>query len=221
MKNPSAPKQCLRILGGQEDKNMTITRRMLFLLESHCLSNNILFETIRQKLIKIYVSDDLRDDQICMFLLNDIIRYWRTICVDFEYKTLISGKPRAIRLIKLRFSRMLLYFAGVLAVAETYGKSVEEKRKVLATLFEIPPAERVFKICGGTASEALEKYAYFIVKIDDPNLREGLESGTPEGKSTDEYIKLRKKAHDFRIDLFALLENKYDKDHPIHLALQL
>ena len=66
-----------------------------------------------------------------MFLLNDVIRYWRTICIDLEHKVRADNKARDIRLIKLRFSRMLLYASGVLAIGEGYRRSSEEKLESL------------------------------------------------------------------------------------------
>jgi len=46
------------------------------------------------------------------FLLHDLIRYYRTICVDFEYKTYENGKPWGDRNIKIQFSRKFLYFSN-------------------------------------------------------------------------------------------------------------
>ena len=116
------PIRCSKLIsniGGEKDTNIYITRRMLYLLESECVFNQEKYESIRLELIKRYVPPDLDDKKICLFLLNDVVRYWRTICIDFENKTTDGDKPRAIRLIKLRFSRMLLYFAGVAAISRT------------------------------------------------------------------------------------------------------
>lgn len=95
------------VIGGQGDDNINITRRMLLLLEGEWLHDQPKFNALRENVIGRYVNNKIREDQIALFLLNDIIRYWRTICVDYEHK-IGNGKAAEIRLLKLRFSRMLL-----------------------------------------------------------------------------------------------------------------
>lgn len=52
-----------------------------------------------------------------------LIRYHKTIAVDFEFKTSEDDKSWGIRNIKLLFSRNLLYFSGILVAAESIDKS--------------------------------------------------------------------------------------------------
>lgn len=96
-------KKLVEDIGGEEDTNTNITRRMLYLLESEHVYNVREYEDLRRRLIERYVPDNLEEHKHCLFFLNDIVRYWRTICIDFEHKTSDGTKPRAIRLIKLRF----------------------------------------------------------------------------------------------------------------------
>jgi hypothetical protein len=119
-------------IGGNDDHNAKITRRVLFLLEGDWLNNRPFFQECRQQLLGRYIRDTITSHQLALFLLNDIIRYYRTVCVDFEFKTIEHDKPWGTRNIKLVFSRKLLYFSGVLVVAETMQRSYKEKVRIAA-----------------------------------------------------------------------------------------
>ena len=90
-------------IGGQDDSNVTLTRRMLLLLEGEWVFNEPAFGDTRSRLLEKYLHYKPGENKICMYLLNDIVRYWRTICIDLEYKSYAGNKSRELRLIKLRF----------------------------------------------------------------------------------------------------------------------
>ncbi len=209
----------IRNIGGRDDTNETITRRMLFLLEGEWLFGEQKFVETRQAVIEAYAHDKLRAEQICLFLLNDIIRYWRTICIDFEFKVRAGDKAKAIRLIKLRFSRMLIYVAGVLAIGETHNKPADEKRTYLAEIFGHPPVERIKQIAAGKAADVLARYDKFLESIDDATIRTELDVVGEAGEATNTFKKLNREAHDFREAVAAMIEGLYPRPHPLQRAL--
>lgn len=208
-------------IGGQEDNNKQITRRMLLLLEGEWIHNESDFHATRTRLLTQYVSKDIRDDQICLFLLNDIIRYWRTICVDFEHKVQRENKDRAIRLIKLRFSRMMLIVAGVLAVSETFELERSQKIEKLEEFLSMPAYQRVHNIVGDSAVPALELYSEFLAGLDDEVVRSDLSQPSPAGESTEAFTNLRDKAQQFRSSLIDLLRVHCSDPNPTVNALLL
>ncbi len=207
-------------IGGNDDENEKITRRILFLLEGTWLTSKDSFEKYRSAVLNRYVSSYIEHKHLCRFLLNDIIRYYRTICVDFEFKTVEKNKEWGLRYIKLRYSRQFLYFSGLIAVAETVGLSHDEKLEKLATLFNLTPIDRVKKVCGSSANAALELYDNFLDKISDAATRNALNSVLVDKSTHSEiFIDLQRKGHEFTVILAKIISEKYPPEHVIHNAL--
>lgn len=73
-------------IGREEDTNANLTRRMLFILESVAVCGADVHARARRALISGYLAANVKDYRPPRFLLNDLVRYWRTIAVDFESK---------------------------------------------------------------------------------------------------------------------------------------
>ncbi len=72
--------------GGDKETNQAFTRRMLYLLESKALYNDEMYDELKKEIVELYIKDSVSDHNLSRFLLNDIIRYYRTICTDYEFK---------------------------------------------------------------------------------------------------------------------------------------
>jgi hypothetical protein len=212
----------LQNIGGDSDNNQKITRRMLFLLEGEWLCNGDGLRAVRRQILERYVGDGMTDHQLALFLLNDIIRYYRTMAVDYEFKTAegASPKPWGIRNIKLVFSRKFLYASGLFSVAMTVDRAREEKIALLEHLFDLPVIDRMVEMCGRSNVESvLESYNYFLEKLEKSDVRERLKVLRKQERSDPLFRELKNEGHHFTRELLKLFERTFDSTHPIRRAV--
>ena len=210
----------LENIGGSGDDNDNLTRRILLLLEGEYLKNESVFKETRRNIIEKYVSDQVKDHQLALFLLNDIIRYWRTMTVDYRYKTKEGKKPWAIRNIKLVFSRKLMYAGGIFSVAMTSDRSASDKRRILEELFAIPALERMQHICGEQKTEKLvEIYDRFLESIESHEVRNRLDDVSDDDHANETFRSLKNEGYRFNRELLLLTESVFHSSHPIHRSL--
>jgi len=208
-------------IGLDGDTNSITTRRLLFLLECEWLYNEVGKRAFFDELIANYVTETVTRESIARFLVNDVIRYYRTISVDFEIKTREgdASKAWAPRRLKLVFSRKMLYFGGIIAAAETADRDYVGKRAKLSELLQLPPITRVQTVFGNKSLPALELYDRFLRELSDPDVRKRLEKVGPNDRSDAELRSLLDAGKQFSRELIKLMNDRYGPDHPIHEAL--
>jgi predicted nucleotidyltransferase len=220
-----ASHELVHYIAGTRDSNENLTRRILLLSESRALTNTLVRERVIRNVLTRYVVYDRsvqsatgRRQTIPHFLLNDIVRYWRTMASDYASKMWErERKGWGIRNVKLRFSRKVLFIAGLLAAfsGELFSppalqevENDEEYFLMLTDLIrmqtDVPPLEllaRVVLECEDrdVADAIFSSYDQFLSVLSDPDARQRLESVQFEhalGEST--YAELRRASQRFR-----------------------
>jgi predicted nucleotidyltransferase len=221
----------IHYIGGEDDTNNNLTRLLLLLLESIPLTGAITHERVVKNILKRYLLEDrsfwrVNGRHIPRFLLNDFARLWRTMAVDFAYKLRArSGEGWAIRNLKLRMSRKLLYVAGLLACFHPHLWFDDPERKriyreedfhlVISELFHSIFSDNPLDIVAGfldteelrqTTLPLFRAYDEFLGVLLDSDQRNHLEKlSEAEAGSDPIYQKARETSHRFRdtlLDLF-------------------
>jgi hypothetical protein len=209
-----------RNIGGDNDTNAKLTRRVLFLLEGDWLYGEERFKKYRSQIIRRYIRETITDHQLIRFFLNDLIRYYRTICVDFEFKTVEVGKDWGTRNLKLIFPRKLLYFSGILVAAETLQQTYQAKVSRTTELLDLAPIPRIQAVCGSRSDRVLLMYSDFLTKFASGEMRKDASRATVDRRThSEEFKRLRYAGHRFSWELAKLLRETYDVGHPIHNAV--
>ena len=209
-------------IGGDDDNNQNITRRILFLLEGEWLFNEEEFKCFRREILEKYIRKNMTDHQLALFLLNDVIRYYRTVAVDYEFKISDNenSKPWAIRNIKLVFSRKLLYASGLFSIAMTVDRARDEKIEILESLFELSVMERMMAICGSAKMDPiLASYNHFLSVLEDSDYRRHLETLEKSNRGDLRFRHIKNEGHHFTRELSKIFESTFDSTHPIRRAV--
>jgi len=171
----------LATIGLQEDSNRVLTRRMLVLLESAPLLGPEVHRDVLARLLDGYLGGERRDRRPPRFLLNDVVRYWRTVAVDFEAKARAGDDGKwALRHAKLRTSRTMLFAGGLLPLLECHHVTADDAPALLLGELLQPPTDRIAAAflryeAVDAGVRTLGAYDRFLALLDDPGRRATLE----------------------------------------------
>lgn len=100
-----------------DDSENLFTTRLLLLLESRPIAGARAHARAVRRVLDMYFRDRRgRRGFRPLFLMNDILRYWRTLCLNYERSRAAPGKPWWKRNLNLKFSRKLTVFSTVLSI---------------------------------------------------------------------------------------------------------
>lgn len=157
---------------------------MLLLLESRPVFATDVYERLLERVVSFYFRDfaDYPESFVPTFLTNDILRFWRTLTLNYEHKRLklrrlegdaLTAKKAdsALKNYKLKISRLLTCFSMVAVLASREPPVTE--RDVLTLCGETPRERlRVLTDHGDSAvrlvHELDERYEAFLEAVQRP-----------------------------------------------------
>jgi len=161
-----------------DDASNTFTARLLLLLESKpLLGEDVYWEAIND-VITAYWGDfaDHKSDFVPAFLANDILRIWRTFCVNYEARTAKEPEEkkakRKLKNYKLKHSRLLTcysalaYLLAVFAVRRTVTPDDVRRMVTLTPTARLEALVEDFGGSGETVSNLLAAYERFLTNTD-------------------------------------------------------
>ncbi len=197
--------ELIHLIGGIRDANQNMTRRVLLLLEARSVTNPLVYERVVRGVLNRYiisgasVSWSAQGSKpavvVPRFLLNDIVRFWRTMAVDYAAKRWEqSDRKWALRNAKLRMSRKLLFAAGLLMCFNFELTPPPDRDEILADPDTLPPRLAEFFLdqtrltplelvaqallqAGDdeVVSDIMDSYDLFLQLLDDEATRKQLE----------------------------------------------
>jgi predicted nucleotidyltransferase len=218
-------------IGGEDDTNRNTTRRLLLLLESTAVGREDAHQRVVRNILNRYLLEDRGfwkglQYRVPRFLQNDFARYWRTMAVDFAYKLRKrSGQGWAIRNIKLRMSRKLIYVSGLLACYRCHMDYSQEQWRTIAQspdgqkevvdyfsqVFHATPLEIISGVLlrhphlDDAANKILGSYDRFLGILADEEQRKHLEVLSEAEAETDSIFQTaRRLTHDYRDGLLTV-----------------
>lgn len=195
-----------------DDYSNVFTARLLLLLESRPLLGDAAYRTAIEHVLDLYWRDcDDPDDFLPTFLANDIVRYWKTLCLSYEGHRHAASKSLAdpeqrVKLLKLKFNRVWMCFNGLAYVLHLFAESGTLQRAHVDRLVSLTPIERMQEIAGSRADATplvqtlLDDYAWFLEAMggdrgttadfvaDDDNYREARSRGVAFGNAMGDLV---------------------------------
>ena len=161
-----------------DDSSNTFTARLLLLLESKPLLGRATYDEAINDVVASYWRDyqDHPTDFVPAFLVNDILRLWRTFCVNYEARTSTQPKEkkakRKLKNFKLKHSRLLTCYSALAYLLHVHTVRRTVTPGDVVELVRMTPTERIERLAQeresakGHVDKIIEAYEAFLKQTD-------------------------------------------------------
>jgi hypothetical protein len=176
---PRSQSQLIDPIGKADEKVDELGKRMLLLLESRPIFRAGVFEALVNIVFDKYAKDVMADtDKEFAFLVNDLIRYFRFICVNYQMNFWRQNEKWALRNLKLRHSRIVMYSGLLFLLGEASKYRGSAKVEIVRSHLSCTPLERLAWVYAenddGGFFRVLGLYNVFVSRLSDSAWRSQL-----------------------------------------------
>jgi predicted nucleotidyltransferase len=164
----------------EDDVENTFTARLLLLLESFPLIGKSVYDEITNEVIEAYWRDYKGHENSFMpaFLANDVLRMWRTFCVNYEARTRKEPEKEAakrrLKNYKLKHSRLLTCYSALLYLLAVFAKEQTVSPANAKAMISLTPAGRLewllaqpdLRDAHADLRQLIKRYEEFLAKTD-------------------------------------------------------
>lgn len=188
-------------IGGDKDDRIALTRRTLVLTEGAWAGGELSLRDVRKQILEAYspIEDFYHPLQLC----NDVARYYRQLCIDYNQRPKTEKSGWAEKNVKLRHSRKFWYFttgvaivAAVLPSLQASGDarrwSMTEAHDRLLDALELPTYERLPAMpdhATAVRQDLLTTYAVYLQEMGSSKTRERLCALQAKQRADDEVFR--------------------------------
>ena len=159
-------------LGVVDEPMDTFGHRIQLLIDSQPVYRFDEFAMLQQSILRRYARETIEFDgsKQWTYLLNDLIRYHRSLCVRTQWATRADPPKWRVLNLKLWHSRLINY-AGLLLLLGESSRETNDKLQWFVDRLALTPLERVVHVLQchteGVASEIIECYDRFLAAMND------------------------------------------------------
>lgn len=174
-----------RHVGAPDEDLRELAKRQLLLLETQPVYNDEEYEKLVTGVVNTYAEGyvDKKPAKEWVFLLNDLIRYFRSLCVNYQWDFRTDHVKWPLRNTKLRHSRLAMY-GGLLLLLGQCSLETTDKVAWLRDRLKMTPLERIAwtYACNepGAIAKLLGFYEKFLARISTSEVREALNKADDE-----------------------------------------
>lgn len=176
---PTTQKQLISNIGKANEGYEVFGKRLLLLLESQPLYKDENYTNLINSIIDRYADKYVKSDskKEWTLLLNDLIRYFRSLAVNYQWDFDNEVEKWAIRNVKLRHSRLVMY-SGLLMLLGEASKERSDKVSWLQEQLKKTPLERIAWVYEQNYDwnfyRVLGPYNVFLSRLSKPEVRQNL-----------------------------------------------